>query len=205
MLMPNEFIPALERCGKIAQLDEFAFRKSCEFAGKLRARGIELSVSVNLSRADVVDEGLLTRLREYARTYDVPVSLVPIEITESASVDEAEVKQLAELLAASGFVLHMDDFGSGFSSLAALGTFPFECVKLDKSLIDLIGTRASERLLAHVIAYARETGKTVVAEGVETPQQLAFLDEAGCDMVQGFLFSKARDEAGFLELLDAQD
>lgn len=205
VLMPGEFIPILERSGKIAQLDEFAFRKSCEFASKLRARGIELSVSVNLSRADVVDEGLLTRLREYARTYDVPVSLVPIEITESAAVDEAEVKQLAELLAASGFVLHMDDFGSGFSSLAALGTFPFECVKLDKSLIDLIGTRASERLLAHVIAYARETGKTVVAEGVETPQQLAFLDEAGCDMVQGFLFSKARDEAGFLELLDARD
>ena len=78
-------------------------------------------------------------------------------------------------------------------------------MKLDKSLIDLIGTRASERLLAHVIAYARETGKTVVAEGVETPRQLAFLDEAGCDMVQGFLFSKARDEAGFLELLDARD
>lgn len=205
VLMPGEFIPILERSGKIAQLDEFAFRKACEFAGKLRARGIELSVSVNLSRADVVDEGLLTRLREYARTYDVPVSLVPIEITESAAVDEAEVKQLAELLAASGFVLHMDDFGSGFSSLATLGTFPFECVKLDKSLIDLIGTRASERLLAHVIAYARETGKTVVAEGVETPQQLAFLDEAGCDMVQGFLFSKARDEAGFLELLDARD
>ena len=171
----------------------------------MRARGIELSVSVNLSRADVVDEGLLTRLREYARTYDVPVSLVPIEITESAAVDEAEVKQLAELLAASGFVLHMDDFGSGFSSLAALGTFPFECVKLDKSLVDLIGNGASERLLAHVIAYARETGMTVVAEGVETPQQLAFLDEAGCDMVQGFLFSKARDEAGFLELLDARD
>ena len=205
VLMPGEFIPILERSGKIAQLDEFAFRKSCEFAGKLRARGIELSVSVNLSRADVVDEGLLARLREYARTYDVPVSLVPIEITESAAVDEAEVKQLAELLAASGFVLHMDDFGSGFSSLATLGTFPFECVKLDKSLIDLIGARASERLLAHVIAYARETGKAVVAEGVETSEQLAFLDEAGCDMVQGFLFSKARDEAGFIELLDARD
>lgn len=205
MLMPNEFIPVLERCGKIAQLDEFAFRKACEFAGKLRARGIELSVSVNLSRADVVDEGLLARLREYARTYDVPVSLVPIEITESASVDEAEVKQLAELLAASGFVLHMDDFGSGFSSLAALGTFPFECVKLDKSLVDLIGNGASERLLTHVIAYARETGKAVVAEGVETSEQLAFLDKAGCDMVQGFLFSKARDEAGFIELLDARD
>lgn len=205
MLMPGEFIPILERSGKIAQLDEFAFRKACEFAGKLRARGIELSVSVNLSRADVVDEGLLARLREYARTYDVPVSLVPIEITESAAVDEAEVKQLADLLAASGFALHMDDFGSGFSSLAALGTFPFECVKLDKSLIDLIGNKTSERLLTHVIAYARETGKSVVAEGVETPQQLAFLDEAGCDMVQGFLFSKARDEAGFLELLGAQD
>ena len=174
VLMPGEFIPILERSGKIAQLDEFAFRKSCEFAGKLRARGIELSVSVNLSRADVVDEGLLTRLREYARTYDVPVSLVPIEITESAAVDEAEVKQLAELLAASGFVLHMDDFGSGFSLLATLGTFPFECVKLDKSLIDLIGNGASERLLAHVIAYARETGKAVVAEGVEDlPEQLS--------------------------------
>lgn len=205
MLMPNEFIPVLERCGKIVELDEFAFRKACEFAGKLRARGIELSVSVNLSRADVVDEGLLARLREYARTYDVPVSLVPIEITESAAVDETEVKQLAELLAASGFVLHMDDFGSGFSSLAALGTFPFECVKLDKSLVDLIGNGASERLLTHVIAYARETGKAVVAEGVETSEQLAFLDKAGCDMVQGFLFSKARDEAGFIELLDARD
>lgn len=204
MLMPGQFIPILERSGKIAQLDEFAFRKSCELVGKLRARGAELPISVNLSRADIVDEGLMARLGEYARVYDVPVSLVPIEITESAAVDEAEVKQLADLLAASGFVLHMDDFGSGFSSLASLGTFPFDCVKLDKSLVDLIGNRASERLLAHVIAYARETGKTVVAEGVETPAQLAFLNESGCDMVQGFLFSKVLEEGEFLRLVDAK-
>ena len=144
------------------------------------------------------------RLAACAREHGVPTSLVPIEITESAAVDNAALRQLVGMLLASGFVLHMDDFGSGFSSLAALGTFPFECVKLDKSLVDLIGNRASERLLAHTIAYARETGKTVVAEGVETPEQLAFLDEAGCDMVQGFMFSKARDEGEFLRLVDAK-
>lgn len=204
MLMPDQFIAILERCGKVSQLDEFAFRKACELEAKLLKRGVEIPISVNLSRADIVDEELLMRLAACAREHGVSTSLVPIEITESAAVDNAALRQLVGMLLASGFVLHMDDFGSGFSSLAALGTFPFECVKLDKSLVDLIGNRASERLLAHTIAYARETGKTVVAEGVETPEQLAFLDEAGCDMVQGFMFSKARDEGEFLRLVDAK-
>ena len=100
-----------------------------------------------------------------------------------------------------GFSLHMDDFGSGYSSLSSLQTISFDCIKLDKSLIDFIGTDSGDGLLKHTISFAKESGKTVTAEGVENLEQLVFLKVAGCDAVQGYYFSKPVDEETFLQML----
>ncbi len=204
-ISPAQFIPILERSGNIRQLDEHVFRTVCRMERRLMERGYRfLPVSVNLSRASAYDGDTAIRYKAIASEYAVPFGNLPIEITESAAVNGKEINILAGTLTEKGFPLHMDDFGTGFSSLASLETIPFESIKLDKSLIDFIGRKASESLLTHIISYAKETGKVVVAEGVETADQYEFLKRAGCDMVQGFLFSKPLDEEAFWRLLETK-
>ncbi|MDD7201726.1 MAG: EAL domain-containing protein [Sphaerochaetaceae bacterium] len=204
-ISPAQFIPILERSGNIRQLDEHVFRTVCRMERRLMERGYRfLPVSVNLSRASAYDGDTASRYKAIASEYAVPFGNLPIEITESAAVNGKEINILAGTLTEKGFPLHMDDFGTGFSSLASLETIPFESIKLDKSLIDFIGRKASESLLTHIISYAKETGKVVVAEGVETADQYEFLKRAGCDMVQGFLFSKPLDEEAFWRLLETK-
>lgn len=95
----------------------------------------------------------------------------------------------------------MDDFGSGYSSLASLQILRFDVIKLDKSLIDFIGTPGGESLIRHTVAFAKESGMSVVAEGVETEQQLKFLQSIGCDSIQGFYFSPPVSQGEFEQLL----
>ena len=204
-ISPAQFIPILERSGKIRQLDEHVFRTVCRMERRLMEKGYRfLPVSVNLSRASAYDGNTASRYKDIASEYAVPFGNLPIEITESASVNDKEINMLAGTLTEKGFPLHMDDFGAGFSSLASLESIPFESIKLDKSLIDFIGRKASESLLMHIISYAKETGKVVVAEGVETAGQYEFLKRAGCDMVQGFFFSKPLEEEAFWGLLETK-
>ncbi len=204
-ISPAQFIPILERSGKIRQLDEHVFRTVCQMERRLMERGYRfLPVSVNLSRASAYDGDTASRYKEIASEHAVPFGNLPIEITESAAVNDKEINILAGTLTEKGFPLHMDDFGAGFSSLVSLESIPFESIKLDKSLIDFIGRKASESLLTHIISYAKETGKVVVAEGVETAEQYEFLKRAGCDMVQGFFFSKPLDEDAFWRLLETK-
>ena len=202
---PDRFVPVLERCGKIDRLDEYVFCRVCALQQRLRAEGKgELPISVNLSRASMFSGGIAENYAGIAQQYAVPPHTVPIEITESAAVRAAAIEDFAGELIRNGFVLHMDDFGSGYSSLASLQVIPFECIKLDKTLVDNIGRDAGDNLLKHTIAFAKESGKKVIAEGVETYEQYTFLKIAGCDAIQGYYFSKPVEEAAFTELLNRQ-
>ena len=115
---------------------------------------------------------------------------VPLEITESAMVDNADVQALVEEFQHAGFPLHLDDFGNGYSSLATLNVMNFDTLKIDKSLVDHIGDEKGDMLLGYVIQLARSMGMKVTAEGVETEEQLLFLKEKECDNIQGYFFSK---------------
>ena len=202
MIPPNQFIPILETWGKIGQLDECIFRQVCEFQSRLRKQGLPLlPISVNLSRASMLTEDVGARYLRIAREYDLDPRLMPIEITESVAVRAVSIRNFAEELISAGFILHMDDFGSGYSSLASLQILPFRCIKLDKTLIDFIGKESGESLLRHTIALAREYGLTVVAEGVETMEQYIFLRALGCDAIQGYLFSPPIKEENYTKLL----
>lgn len=131
----------------------------------------------------------------------IPVKMVPIELTESAAFLSIQIKELTKGLTEAGFSLDLDDFGSGYSSMMSLSVLPFDVVKIDKSLVDLIGDKQGDVVLEATIHLAKKLGKKVVAEGVEEKYQLEALRKLGCDLIQGYYFSKPVKEAEFVEML----
>lgn len=127
--------------------------------------------------------------------------MVPIELTESAAFLSIQIKGLTKDLKEAGFSLDLDDFGSGYSSMMSLSTMPFDVVKIDKSLIDLIDDKQGDVVLEATIQLAKKLGKKVVAEGVEEKYQLEALRKLGCDLIQGHYFSKPVKETEFVEML----
>lgn len=189
IIPPIKFIPVLENCGLIKLLDEEIFRQACEMQKTLTERGLHrIPISVNLSRASIFINDISENYSRIAESYNVEPKWIPIEITESAAVRALRIKEFAASLIEKGFALHMDDFGSGYSSLVSLQVIPFENIKLDKSIVDFIGKANGEAILKHTIAFAKESGMTVTAEGVETLEQYIFLKYAGCDTIQGYYF-----------------
>lgn len=201
MISPGKFIPILEKEGKVRLLDHYVFLEACRLEKQLLSQGITLPISVNLSRVSVYDEDVASSYYEMALQEGNIISYLPIEITESAAVSDMKIQELANKFNSYGFELHMDDFGSGFSTLAALETLPFTTIKLDRSLIELIGSKSGESLLTHTVGYAKETGKTVIAEGVELKEQYEFLKRIGCDIIQGFYFAKPMCQKDFINLI----
>ena len=191
MISPGEFLPVFEKSGRISQLDEYIFRAVCEYQSDLKKMGKELiPISVNISRVSMHHADVVTRYKNIIEENGISPEDVPIEITESAAVGGKEIKALADAFYEAGFLLHMDDFGAGRSSLNDLNVLHFDAVKFDKSLIDYIGDKDGELLLMYTMALGKELGLHLVAEGVEDKKQLEFLRENGCDVVQGYYYAK---------------
>ena len=123
-------------------------------------------------------------------SFQLDPKYVPLEITESATIDNSDISSLIEQFHEAGFTLLLDDFGSGYSSLSSLNVMHFDTIKLDKSLIDYIGDRNGEKLLLHITQLLQSFGMTITAEGVETSDQVEFLKNLHCDDIQGYYFSK---------------
>lgn len=204
LFSPGKFIPVFEKNGMIRQLDEYVFRTVCEQQKIwIEELGQVVPVSVNLSRASMYYDGLVERYAEIAMQSGTPPQLVPIEITESATIDNAKIKVLAEAFYNAGFPLYIDDFGSGYSSLSTLNMMRFDTLKLDKSLIDYIGEFGGDRLIRHTIALAKDLGLHVTAEGVENEIQAEFLRDVECDNIQGFVYARPMPTDNFVECLKA--
>lgn len=203
IIPPSKFIPLFERNGMIKALDEYVFREVCTHQRRWLDEGKKIvPISINLSRASLYFESVVKRYHDIARRIGIYTHLVPIEITESAAVDNDEIKSIADKFHGNGFPLLVDDFGSGYSSLATLNMKCFDTLKIDKSLIDYIGDSNGERLLVHTIALAKELGICVTAEGVESQEQVEFLKNIDCDSIQGFYYSKPLPLAEYEMLLD---
>ena len=202
LISPAEFIPLFETDGLIPILDEYVFKKVCDYQKMRLEKGkIIVPISVNLSRASMFKKDFIKNYAKIANDMGISRSCVPIEITESMAVKSSSVKSFAEELINEGFSLHMDDFGAGYSSLASLQILRFDVIKLDKSLIDFIGTQSGESLIKHTVAFAKESGMKVVAEGVEKKEQLDFLRKINCDYIQGFYFAAPMPQKEFDKLL----
>lgn len=203
ILPPGKFIPLFESNGNITTLDEYVFRTVCAEQCKRReSGGVLYPISVNLSRMSLYFRNVVEKYREILEFYQLEPKWVPLEITESAAVNNSEISHLTQKFHDAGFKLLLDDFGSGYSSLASLNDLQFDTIKLDKSLIDHIGDHNGEEVLRHTIELVQELGMSITAEGVETADQLEFLKALHCDDIQGYYFSKPLPIDAFKKFVD---
>lgn len=193
LISPGEFIPVFERNGFIYELDKYIWEQTCSNLHDWSVAGCNpLPVSVNISRADVYRPDLVDVLTGLIETYQIPVELLRLEITESAfSKSTDQIIQVVRRLVDIGFTVEIDDFGSGYSSLNTLKDVPAQIIKLD--MMFLRSTEDSQRggnIVESVVRMAKWLGMSVIAEGVETQNQADFLKSIGCFLVQGFLYAR---------------
>lgn len=191
LIPPLKFIPLFERNGNIIRLDEYVFRAVCRQQKEWQKQGQKmLPVSVNISRVSLYYSSVVEKYESIIRSFDLDSKYIQLEITESATIDNNEIFNLLEQFHTAGFKILLDDFGSGYSSLATLNRMHFDTIKLDKSLVDYIGDDNGEKLLNSITRLAQSFGMEITAEGVETVEQLMFLCNLDCDDIQGYYFSR---------------
>ena len=197
LLSPDRFIPLFEKNGLITRLDEYVWERCCRYirdwtARYPQSRELSLSFSVNVSRLDIYQERLSTFLKSLIAKYGLPASALRLEITESAYMENP--KQLIGIvreLQSAGFIVEMDDFGSGFSSLNTLKDVAVDILKLDMKFLDDCADRTrGGSILSSVIRMAHWLRLPIIAEGVETRAQADYLKSLGCVYMQGFYFAR---------------
>ena len=206
-LSPGEFIPLFEKNGFIPQLDRYIWEQVCIRMREWKDKGYPvLPVSVNVSRVDVYHIDLESTLVELTEKYHIDPSYLHLEITESACAnDPALIVSTVSRLRKLGFIIEMDDFGSGYSSLNMFNQMKMDILKLDMKFIQNEMAKPFDKsILNYVIDMSHGMGLSVVAEGVETREQMERLREIGCDYVQGFYFAKPMPAEEYEELLKLQ-
>lgn len=205
MVMPGSFIPLFERNGFILQLDYYMWENVCALLKQWIQEGKSpMPVSVNVSRVSLFSPDVVERLTGLVRKYEIPVELLNLEITESAYMaNPAFMKKVIQELHDRGFVILMDDFGSGYSSLNTLKNIDVDILKIDLRFLS-IGERnaRSEKILASVVRMAGWIGTPVVVEGVETKEQRDFLESIGCVFVQGYFYAKPMPVPDYVSLME---
>ena len=203
-ISPLTFIPIAEETGWIVSIGQWVMSQACDFAQRLRRDGYEgLFVAVNLSPRQLVQSNFVAMVRSILQDKAMPPELLELEITENVFMESVELNlQKIRELSRMGIKLALDDFGTGYSSLTYLKNLPISKVKFDKTFVDDIGGSAiNSTILGSIVQLAHGIGLTVVAEGVETEAQQSELIRQGCDLMQGYLFSKPVSEAEIDQLL----
>ena len=193
MISRADFVPLLERNGKIGEVDRFVWSEAARQISRWKNRfGVMIPVSVNLSRVDVFDPALESVLEKLLAYNGLGQDALKLEVTESAYTENSDqIIRVVEELRRKGYIVEMDDFGSGYSSLHMLSAMPVGVLKMDREFIRRIGEgEKSSQLVALILGIAGSLKIPVVAEGVETEEQLKLLKDLGCPLVQGFYFSR---------------
>lgn len=204
MIPPDEFIPVFEKNGFIYDLDLFVWRQVCAMLRNWKKAGCPVvPISVNVSRADLYHEDLPEILTGLVREYQLEPKELHLEITESAYVrDFAYLITVIERLKQAGFMIEMDDFGSGYSTLYSLSEIPLDVMKLDlKFLVQTKNQIRRQKIMKLVINLAGELQLQVLAEGVETEEQAHLLKSMGCQYAQGYLYGRPMPESDFMRFL----
>lgn len=203
-ISPDEFIPIAEQNGKIIEVGRFVIDSVCRFIKQhgLQSLGVEF-VDINLSVIQCMHPEIISDIESTLEKYQVPRSMVNLEITETASAQSyAMLQTKLNELHSNGFTISLDDFGTGFASVEYLIKFPFDVVKLDKALVwAYMSTEKYEPILQHYMPMLHSLGTRIVAEGVETKQMVDRLVALGCDYLQGYYYSKPIPEQAYLEFI----
>ncbi|MBE5861029.1 MAG: EAL domain-containing protein [Butyrivibrio sp.] len=193
MINPGDFIPILEKNGFVTELDLYILEEVCKMLSEWKERGFNIvPVSVNFSRVDVNYPGLVDEITEIVDRYGLDHSLIKIELTESAfNGDMESIIKVLNQLHEKGFIIMMDDFGSGYSNLNMFKDMPVDVVKIDMYFLRNIENNEKGMIvLESVVQMAKRLGLAIVVEGVETQKQYDYIRKLRCEMIQGFYFAK---------------
>lgn len=203
LVSPERFIPVAEANGAIHAIGAFVLRQACQKVAQWREK---LRVAVNVSAAQIVHDDFVQLVTDVLSETGLEPSRLEIEVTESVFIhDLAAASTVLRRLKRLGVSVAMDDFGTGYSSLSTLRAFPFDRIKVDRSFVaDMINNSDAAAIVNSVIGLGRAMGLRVVAEGVETQEQLAMLRLIGCDEIQGYLFGKPLPAESYAHITDQQ-
>lgn len=193
LIYPDKFIPIFERNGFIINMDYYIWERAFSTIAHWRKnRNIIVPISVNVSRQHIFDNKLVGYIKTLADKYDIPASMIELELTETIYFDNLErLSSIIQELRQLGFILSIDDFGSGYTSLNLLKDTPIDVIKFDKNFVqEVLTSERGKTVVQFIIAMAKELDIKVIAEGIEVIEQAEFMKESGCDIAQGYLYSK---------------
>jgi EAL domain-containing protein (putative c-di-GMP-specific phosphodiesterase class I) len=204
VLPPGQFIPLAEEIGLIVPIGRWVLKEACVQNMAWQRRGLRpVSMAVNLSPRQFADDNLLQDIDEALAASGMSPVLLQLEVTESMMMRNVpRAIKVLDAIQSRGIRLAIDDFGTGYSSMSLMKQLPIDTIKIDRSFIRDLPDDSEDRAIAQaIISMGKALGMTVVAEGVETPEQEAFLRSHGCDEMQGFLFSKPLADEQLADLL----
>lgn len=207
VIPPDWFIPVFEKNGFVLKLDLYILREVAELLKRRQEAHLPIvPIGVNFSRLHLDDPQFIESLAQTADQAGVAHQLIEVELTESMVADDVErMKRVIDGLHTEGFSVAMDDFGAGYSSLNLLKNLDFDCVKLDKEFLARgEGNPRMRQVISGLVKMVKELGSKIVAEGVETKEQAEFLRSVGCDMAQGYLYSRPLPMEEFERKLDEE-
>jgi diguanylate cyclase (GGDEF)-like protein len=189
---PDEFIAIAEQMGKISQITDFVLSEACSHLAEWRRAGLDIGVAINISGRELADGSIVDRVARHLREHDIPADLLTLEVTETeVMADLLQASRVLDELAALGTRIAIDDYGTGYSSLAYLHRLPVQELKIDRSFVTNLPNEMSNRIIVRSsIAMAHSLGLSVVAEGAEDEITCAMLADAGCDLIQGYYLAK---------------
>lgn len=188
---PAVFITLAEDLGLMSEITDIVLAKTGEQIIAWCEQGLALDVSINFTANELLEDHFIEKIRKLSDIQKLYSADLIIEITERIISEQAEqIKSQADKLRAAGVKISIDDFGTGYNSLTRIAHLPFDQIKLDKYFIDNLADPQTEDLVDNIIKYAHKTDRSVVAEGVETEEQVAILTRLGCDIVQGYYYSR---------------
>lgn len=191
LIGPKIFIPIAEEIGYINKISRFVFDNVTTQMNVWKSKGLHIKCSINTSVHEMIDDEYSEWARKLVNNKNIDSSDLEIEITERAiAFNDKRLIERMDILKERGYQVSIDDFGTGYNSLMSVGEIPFDKLKIDKYFIDRINKSEIAALIKHIINYAHTLGKIIIAEGVETEEQLNILKELGCDEVQGYYYSK---------------
>lgn len=204
--LPGDFLPLFENNGFVKKLDEYMWESAAIYLAKLKEQGLSIPISVNISRLHVNNTDLVGVLSSLVEKYKIEPRYLELEITETLFTEDIDkLYRSMNELKHGGFVIEMDDFGSGYSSLNMLKDAPVDVIKIDRFFIDeIMATKRGRIIIENSVSMSKQLGLSVVAEGVETREQVEFLKAINCDVAQGYYYSKPVPAEEFERLLRAQ-
>ena len=193
IIMPKFFIPEYEKIGIIGKLNIYVFENICKKLKEWKEKGYKLiPISINESAKDLYNKSYLDELNKIIKKYEIKPSLIELELTETVVLENIEnAKEAEKQVHSLGFIVSMDDFGVGYSSFSMLRKIEIDVLKIDKSFSDeVLNDERGRIIIESIIQMAKRLKIKTVAEGIETKEQVDYLKQIGCDMIQGYYFEK---------------